>query len=107
MSQEPEPDQGNGGNGHDTDQAEEYPKHGFSSKFVMACLHANEDGDARLFIELHRGRFVYDTAAGVWFKWAGNYWVEDLLNEAMAGIEEVISVYGLERATASLATPSG
>ena len=86
----------NGGNGHDTGEAEDYPKHGFRSKFVLDCLHANEDGDARLFVGLFRGRFLFDHAAGVWFIWAGNYWAEDQLNEVMAGIEEVISVYGLE-----------
>jgi len=92
----PEPDQGDGGNGKDTDQADAYPQHGFSSKWVMARLQANEDGDARLIVELLRGRFLYDHASGVWYKWNGNYWVEDYLNEVMAGVEEGISVYGLE-----------
>ena len=92
---EREADQGPG-NGHDQEEAEEYPKHGFSSKFVMACLHANEDGDARLFVELHRGRFLYDHAAGVWLKFSGHVWQEDLLNEATEGVEKVIEVFGLE-----------
>ena len=96
MHGDPEPEQADGGNGHDNDQAEEYPKHGFSSKFVMDCLHANEDGDRKLLIELLRGRFLYDTASGVWYKWNGHYWVEDFLNEVMAGIEEEIEIYGLE-----------
>jgi putative DNA primase/helicase len=93
---DPEPEQADGGNGHDTDQAEDYPKHGFSNKFVMACLHGNEDGDARLYTELHRGRSVFDHAAGIWYRWSGHFWVEDFLNEVMAGVEKVISVYGLE-----------
>jgi putative DNA primase/helicase len=93
---DPEPEQSEGGNGHDTDQAEDYPTHGLRSKFVMAWLHANEDGDAKLLVELLKGRFMYDHAAGVWYKWNGHYWVEDFLNEVMAGVEEVISVYGLE-----------
>ena len=63
-------------------------------RLSLQGLRENEDGDARLFVELHRGRFLYDHAAGVWYKWNGHYWVEDFLNEVMAGIEEVISVYG-------------
>jgi putative DNA primase/helicase len=39
---------------------------------------------------------MYDHAAGVWYKWNGHYWIEDFLNEVMAGVEEVISVFGLE-----------
>lgn len=84
----PEPD---GGNGHNWEEAAPIP-----SAVVLDCLHANEDGDKKLFVELHRGRFVFDHAAGIWFKWAGNYWQEDFLSEVMAGVEEVISVYGLE-----------
>jgi putative DNA primase/helicase len=95
----PEPEeQGDGNNGHDkewtgtpTDQEEPAP---IPPAFVLDCLRSNEDGDAKLFVELHRGRFKYDHAVGVWYKWAGNYWTEDLLNEVMAGIEKVISVYG-------------
>jgi hypothetical protein len=90
---EPEPEQGNGGNDHDREQADHQAQR-FSSKFVFSCLYSKEDGDATLFIELHRGLFCFDTAAGSWFKWAENYWTEDHLNEAMAAVESVISVYG-------------
>ena len=84
----PEPD---GGNGGDKEEQNIFP-----SAVVLERLKENEDGDARLFIDLHKNRFVFDTAAGVWFKWTGHYWTEDYLNEAMAGIEEVISIYGME-----------
>ena len=36
------------------------------------------------------------TPRGSGYKWNDHYWVEDLLNEAMAAIEKVIEVYGLE-----------
>ncbi|MEW6187695.1 MAG: phage/plasmid primase, P4 family [Thermodesulfobacteriota bacterium] len=95
---DPEPEQADGGNGNDkewtgtpTDQEDPAP---ISPAFVLDCLRSNEDGDARLFIELHRGRFLFDLSAGVWYKWAGHHWPKDFLNEAMAGIKEVISVYG-------------
>jgi putative DNA primase/helicase len=92
-SPEPKADQGNGGgNGRDHDhQGESEP---IPAAVVLARLRDQEDGDARLFVDLHRGCFVFDHAAGTWFKWSGHFWTEDFLNEVMAGIERVISVYG-------------
>ncbi len=87
---DPEHDQGNGGNGHDREgEPEQIP-----AAVILARLRDQEDGDARLFVDLHRGRFIFDHAAGTWFKWAGHFWTEDFLNEVMAGVERVISVYG-------------
>ena len=83
---EPKPD---GGNGQDKEESAPIP-----SKIVLARLGENEDGDARLFVDLLRGHFLFDHATRTWVKWAGNYWVEDYLNEGMAEVEEVISVYG-------------
>jgi len=76
-------------NDHEQEERDPIP-----SAVVLARLRENEDGDARLFVELHRGRFLFDHAASVWYKWTGNYWAEDFLNEVMAGIEEIISIYG-------------
>jgi len=87
---EPAPD---GGNGHDTDQGQAGPE-SLSSAFVLARLRDQEDGDAKLFIDLHRGRFLFDHAAGVWFEFIGHSWQEDLLNQATAAVEGIISVYG-------------
>ena len=67
-----------------------------SSDAIIKALNSNEDGDARLFIELHRGRFLFDHAASRWFEWAGHYWREDELNQAMAGVETVIDFYAEE-----------
>jgi len=60
---EPEPEQTDGGDGSDAYQGQGKPE-SLSSAFVLDCLHANEDGDAALFVELHWGRFLYDHAAG-------------------------------------------
>lgn len=68
----------------------------FSSKEVIKALNSNEDGDAWLYIELHRDRFVFDHAAGCWFVWAGHCWKEDVLGEAMQAIQAVVEVYGKE-----------
>ncbi len=87
----PEPEPGNDSNGHD--QEEHAP---ITSAFVLNCLRDNEDGDARLYIELHRDRFIFDHAAGVWFVWKGHYWQEDILGEALQAIEALVEVYGRE-----------
>ena len=61
---------------------------------VLARLRENEDGDARLFVELNRGQTVYDHAAGKWYEFIGHSYQEDLLDQATAKVEGVISVYG-------------
>ena len=68
----------------------------FSSSEVLKALNSNEDGDAWLYIELHRGLFVFDHAAGCWFVWAGHYWKEDVLGEALQAVQAVVEVYGHE-----------
>ncbi len=60
---------------------------------VLGALQRNEDGDAELFIYLHRGRFLYDCAAGRWFKWGGNFWAEDLTGESLQAVNDVVEVY--------------
>jgi len=64
-----------------------------SDSFAWDCMSANEDGDAALFIYLHRDRFVFDHAAGTWHTWAGQHWQEDVLGESLAAVEAVIAVY--------------
>ncbi|MEN6318649.1 MAG: hypothetical protein ABFD82_07835 [Syntrophaceae bacterium] len=68
----------------------------FDNKEIIEALNRNEDGDAWLYVEMHRGLFVYDTATGCWYKWAGHFWQEDILNDAMRAIDAVVSVYGQE-----------
>jgi hypothetical protein len=51
----------------------------FTSERILKALNANEDGDAHLFIELHRGRFVFDHATGQWYEFPGHFWREDTI----------------------------
>ncbi len=67
-----------------------------SSDAIIKALNSNEDGDARLYIELHRYRFCYDHAAGRWYKFTNHFWEEDVLDEATGSIEKVINLYGEE-----------
>lgn len=60
---------------------------------VLRALGRNEDGDAELFIRLHRTRLLYDHAAGTWHVWAGHHWEPDTREEALAGVVKVADVY--------------
>lgn len=68
----------------------------FTSAEVLDALGKNEDGDARLFIELNRGRFCYDTAERRWYVWTDHFWSKDILSEVIAAINAVIDIYGKE-----------
>ena len=63
---------------------------------ILNCLNSNEDGDASMFIQLHRNRFCYDHSIGKWFKWYGHYWKEDLVGEVYSGFDAAIDEYGKE-----------
>jgi len=63
---------------------------------ILRALQRNEDGDADLFIQLHRGRLVYDHAAGQWFIWAGHHWEEDTTEKALAGVADIADLYVIE-----------
>jgi len=67
-----------------------------SSKDILTALHANEDGDARLYINVHRDSLVYDHDLRQWFRWNNHYWEEDRLNDALARITDVVDVYEKE-----------
>ena len=87
---EPDAGQDNGGNGQDH-ESELVP-----SANVLKALAANEDGDATLYVDLHRGRLVYDMAAGRWFTWTGQAWQKTMLNEAARAVDAVIDLYAQE-----------
>jgi putative DNA primase/helicase len=67
-----------------------------AGKYILDALGKNEDGDARLYIEQNKDRFLYDVAAGRWYKWAGHYWQKDTLGEATRAIDSVIELYAQE-----------
>jgi putative DNA primase/helicase len=63
---------------------------------ILKALRRNEDGDAELFIRLHRDHLVFDHAAAQWFVWAGHYWALDTKEEALAGVSDVTEVFLVE-----------
>lgn len=69
---------------------------GLSSEVILDALQRNEDGDAQLFIELHRGRFLYDAAEGRWYVNRGHYWEKDTLGESTRAIDGAVEAYAQE-----------
>lgn len=72
------------------------PEAGLSSEAILSALERNEDGDAGLFVELNRGRYVYDAAAGRWYANRGHYWEKDTLGESTRAIDGVVEEYAQE-----------
>jgi len=70
------------------------------SKFVTDCLWQNELGDGKLYAELHRGKFIFnkndkssnDVSIG-WYEWTGHHWDRDVMNYAVAVVENVSRRY--------------
>jgi putative DNA primase/helicase len=78
----------------DTDTASEPTTgQGLTSIELENAVRHNEDGDAEIYVKLHRGRFCYDHAAGQWNKWVGHHWEIDAKEEALAGVVNVIDAY--------------
>jgi putative DNA primase/helicase len=46
-------------------------------EFVLECLQDEEEGDARLYCHLFRGKCVYDHTEGMWYEWQGHHWERD------------------------------
>ncbi len=69
---------------------------GIDSKFVMECLWAESMGDGLLYAALHKGRYVYNKAAGEWMYWDGHCLRRDVMDLALADAESVALRYAQE-----------
>jgi len=67
-----------------------------SNEDVLRALDRNEEGDAELFISLHKEKFVFDHTAESWYRWRDNYWELDSTEESLAGVTEVCGLYAEE-----------
>lgn len=72
------------------------PTSGISSKDILAALKGNEDGDGWLLVNLQRNKFCYDHSSNQWFRWSGNYWEKDRIEEVLASIDSVVDAYAEE-----------
>jgi putative DNA primase/helicase len=67
-----------------------------TSEQTLDALSRNQDGDAELFIKVHRRRLVYDHASELWYVFAGNCWREDRIGEALQAVGTVADIYSEE-----------
>jgi putative DNA primase/helicase len=63
---------------------------------LAQCLEDGEDGDAWLFAEIHRGRFIFDHSENQWFEFVGHSWRPDILREHLTALDAVIDIYAQE-----------
>ncbi len=61
-----------------------------TSQFIQDCLFSGELGDGTLFAAVHKEQFLYNNMAAEWLKWTGHTWGLDVMQEVMAGAEDVV-----------------
>ena len=66
-----------------TPDAEAVPLPETQLEFVLECLQDEEEGDARLYCHLFRGKCVYDHTEGMWYEWQGHHWERDECKHAL------------------------
>ena len=59
------------------DDAQEVELPATDVQFILDCLRDEEEGDARLYAHLFRGRCIYDHTEKMWCEWRGNFWERD------------------------------
>ena len=68
----------------------------FTSRQILDCLYASQDGDADLFKQLNHNLYCFDHAASNWYAWAGHYWELDVVENSLSAISKVIDIYNDE-----------
>jgi len=63
------------------------------SEMIIEALNDNEKGDGKLFAEAMEGHFCYDHAEKSWYKFNGNFWEIDVIEEAFEGVSDVVNMY--------------
>lgn len=61
-----------------------------SSKYIDQCLHAGELGLGLLYATLQKERFFFNNATQTWFAWQGHCWIRDVMEESLAGVEDLV-----------------
>lgn len=64
-----------------------------SDEDVLAYLHENRVGDAKLYARLHRGSVIYVKHWERFLVWGGHHWIEEEFGEAARRIEGVCELY--------------
>jgi len=67
-----------------------------TSDFIKECLNKNELGDALLYAELFRDKFVFSKGMKEWFTWGDHFWKRDIMDSSLAAVEQVALLYSDE-----------
>lgn len=81
---------------NETYPAKEKEEEKITGKFIRECHGKNELGDALIYAELFRNKFVYSKEMKEWFTWSGNYWELDIMDSSLAAVEQVALTYARE-----------
>jgi len=65
----------------------------FTPGELEKAARSEHDGDAALFVRLNRGHFVKDKASGDWYRWTGQFWQLDRIDDVMTALDAVIELY--------------
>ena len=80
----------------DNDMPQDTPGLGstqFTDVELLNFAKSGQVGDSRLFIRLFAGKFVYDHAAGRWYRWGGHYWIDDEVETILIALDCVVDLY--------------
>lgn len=77
---------------HQPDEYPDQPRQ-FSEQTIWNCLQDNEKGDAKLFVNLFRDKYIYDHTEKQWYYWNDHYWRADIINQVTSSIESIIEIY--------------
>jgi len=64
-----------------------------NSKFIDTCLYENAKGDASLYAELFRDKFVYSKGQKEWYVWDEHHWGLDVMDESAIAVDDVAQKY--------------
>lgn len=68
----------------------------FSHDELWRALDADQDGDAWLYAQIQKDKFLYDHSSGFWYRWDEHHWIEDLTGQALAELDCVVECYSKE-----------
>ena len=59
-------------------------------QFVLDCLWANQDGDAKLYTHLNHPEFCFDHNEARWYIFQKHYWAKDKKAKHFTAIDKII-----------------
>lgn len=64
-----------------------------SDEDIFKAAFEGQKGAASLFIRLHKDRFCFDHASGIWYTWKSHYWEREPLGEPLKAVDSVAELF--------------